>query len=219
MPEKIRITIADDHPVLRRGLRAIIEEDSALQVVSEADDGMMALQQLEQFHPQVLVLDATMPKLDGIETLKQIVEKKLPVEVLFLTFHDGEDLFRAALELGAKGFVLKQSALTEIVTGIRSVAAGQHYWSPALTPYFVGRGLKERALAEANPSIARLTASERRILRMVADGKSSKEIAAELFIHYKTVENHRTQICEKLGLRGGPNSLSRYPSQNKNNFY
>ena len=211
MLEKIRITIADDHPVLRRGLRTIIEEDSALEVVSEADDGAIALQQIEQFHPQVLVLDATMPKLDGIGTLKQIVERKLPVEVLFLTIHDGQDLFRAALDLGAKGFILKQSALTEIVIGVRSVAAGQHYWSPALTPHFVGR-------REANPALGRLTASERRILRMVADGKSSKEIAAELFIHYKTVENHRTQICDKLGLHGGPNSLSRYASQNKNNF-
>ncbi len=162
----------------------------------------------------MVVLDADMPRLDRLATLKQIVERQLPVEVLFLTMHDGEDLFSAAFGLGAKGYILKQSAVTEIVAGIRTVAGGQPYCSAALTKYFLNRNRHTyNPVGVANP-LDRLTPSEHRIFDMVAGGKSSKEIASELAIHYKTVENHRTQICEKLGLQG-PNSLIRYASRNK----
>ena len=209
MDDKIRIVIADDHPVLRRGLAQIIENDPMLKVVAEAGDGNAALAEIEALKPNIVVLDADMPNLDGLGTLREIHKRELPVEVVFLTIHDQEDLFHAAMDLGAKGYILKDSALTEIVKGVRAVAAGQHYWSEALTSHLLQRRTRAQALEQAHPTLNYLTPSERRILRMIADGKSSKEIAAELFIHYRTVENHRNNICEKLDLHG-PNTLIRF---------
>jgi DNA-binding NarL/FixJ family response regulator len=214
MEDKIRIVIADDHPVLRRGLTQVIESDPMLKVVAETGDGDAALAEIEALKPNIAVLDADMPKLDGLGTLREIHKRRLPVEVVFLTIHDQEDLFHAAMDLGAKGYILKDSALAEIVKGLRAVAAGQHYWSEGMTSYLLQRRNRVQALAQAHPTLNDLTPSERRILRMIADGKSSKEIAAELFIHYRTVENHRTNICEKLHLHG-PNTLIRFALEHK----
>jgi DNA-binding NarL/FixJ family response regulator len=212
--DEIRIVIADDHPVLRRGLKQVIESDPKLKVVAEAGDGKAALAQIQALQPHIAVLDADMPNLDGLGAMREIHKRKLPVKVVFLTIHDEEDLFHAVFDLGAKGYILKESALTEIVDGLRVVAAGQHYWSVALTAHLLQRSSRERAFGQAQPGLNDLTPSERRILRMIADGKSSKEIAVELFIHYRTVENHRTSICEKLGLHG-PNKLIRFALQHK----
>jgi DNA-binding NarL/FixJ family response regulator len=214
MEDKIRIVIADDHPVLRRGLTQVIESDPMLKVVAETGDGNAALAEIEALKPDIVVLDADMPKLDGLGTLREIQKRKLPVEVVFLTIHDQEDLFHAAIDLGAKGYILKDTALAEIVKGLRAVAAGQHYWSEPLTSHVLLRRSRVQAFAQAHPTLNDLTPSERRILRLIADGKSSKEIAAELFIHYRTVENHRTSICEKLDLHG-PNTLIRFALQHK----
>jgi DNA-binding NarL/FixJ family response regulator len=214
MRDEIRIVIADDHPVLRRGLVQVIESDPMLKVAAEAGDGNGALAQIDALKPNIAVLDADMPKLDGLGVLREIHKRRLPVEVVFLTIHDEEDLFEAAIDLGAKGYILKESALTEIVDGLRAVAGGQHYCSAALTAYLVQRRNRTQAFARAHPSLNDLTSSQRRILRMIAAGKSSKEIAAELFIHYRTVENHRTSICEKLNLHG-PNTLIRFALQHK----
>jgi DNA-binding NarL/FixJ family response regulator len=214
MDDEVRIVIADDHPVLRRGLVQVIESDPLLKVVAETGDGIAALAQIRALKPRIAVLDADMPKLDGLGVLREIQKRRLPVEVVFLTIHDEEDLFDTAIELGAKGYILKDSALTEIVAGIRAVSAGKHYWSAALASYLVQHRNRAQALAQRHPSLKDLTPSERRILGMIADGKSSKEIAAELFIHYRTVENHRTNICEKLNLHG-PNTLIRFALQHK----
>jgi DNA-binding NarL/FixJ family response regulator len=214
MDDEVRIVIADDHPVLRRGLVQVIESDPLLKVVAEAGDGIAALAQIRALQPRIALLDADMPKLDGLGVLREIQKRRLPVEVVFLTIHDEEDLFDTAIELGAKGYILKDSALTEIVAGIRAVSAGKHYWSAALASYLVQHRNRARGFAQRHPSLKDLTPSERRILGMIADGKSSKEIAAELFIHYRTVENHRTNICEKLNLHGA-NTLIRFALEHK----
>jgi DNA-binding NarL/FixJ family response regulator len=214
MDPKIRIVIADDHPVLRSGLVHIIESDPMLKVVAESGDGNAALAEIEALKPDIAVLDADMPKLDGLGTLREIRRRNLPVEVVFLTIHDQEDLFHAVIDLGAKGYILKDSAVTEIVKGLRAVAAGQRYWSDAMTAHLLVRRNRAQAFARTHPTLNDLTPSERRILRMIADGKSSKDIAAELFIHYRTVENHRTSMCGKLDLHG-PNTLIRFALQHK----
>ena len=214
MDDEIRIVIADDHPVVRRGLVQVIESDPLLKVVAETGDGAEALVQIRALQPRIAVLDADMPKLDGFGVLREIQKRRLPVEVVFLTIHDEEDLFDTAIELGAKGYILKDSALTEIVAGIRTVSAGKHYWSAALASYMVQHRKRAQAFAQRHPSLKDLTPSERRILGMIAHGKSSKEIAAELFIHYRTVENHRTNICEKLNLHGA-NTLIRFALEHK----
>ena len=214
MKNEIRVMIADDHPVVRQGLRQTIESDSTLKVVAEAGDGQAALAQIRELKPAIAVLDVDMPQLDGLGVAREIRKKRLPVEIVFLTIHDEEDLFHAAMDLGSKGYLLKDSALTEIVQALRAVAEGNYYVTPSLTAYLVHRRSRAQTFASEKPKLAALTPTERRILGMVAEGQSSKSIAEELFIHYRTVENHRTNICQKLGLQGH-NALFKFALQHK----
>lgn len=214
MANEIRIVLADDHPIVRRGLRLTIESDPTLQVVAEANDGQEALAQIRTHRPAIAVLDIDMPKLDGLGVAKELQKARLAVEIVFLTLHSEEDLFHAAMDLGAKGYILKESAVTEIVNGIKSVAGGQYFVTPSLTGHLLHRRQRAQRLTEALPGLSSLTPTEHRILQLVAAYKSSKEIAAELFIHYRTVENHRTNICQKLGL-SGPNALLKFALQHK----
>ena len=206
MADEIRIVIADDHPVVRKGLRMAIEEDPALRVVAEAGDGEMAIGIIETLLPAVAVIDIDMPKLDGFGVMREIAKRGLPVEIIFLTMHTGEDLFRAALDMGAKGYILKDSAMLEIVAGVKAVAAGKPYLSSELT----ARLLQPRQSSR----MSLLSSAERRIVKLIAADKSSKEIGEELSVHFRTVENHRTNICRKLGIEGA-NALLRFALQNK----
>ena len=211
MSQVIQVLIADDHPVVRKGLRTILEEDEAVTVVAEAADGEAAVDLIRQLAPQVAVLDVGMPKLDKFGVAREIARRKLKTKVLFLTLHDSDDLFKTALELGVKGYILKDSVMQEIAAGVKTVAAGQHYLSSAIA----ARLLAPRDAGAGGDSIQEhLTPTERKIMRMIADGNSSKEIGSELSIHYRTIENHRTNICRKLGIEGA-NALLRFALQNK----
>ena len=216
MVDVIRILIADDHPVVRRGLCAILNEDAGLQLVGEAGDGEAALSIIRKLYPDIAVLDIDMPKMDGFAVAREMGRLGLATKIIFLTLHNDEDLFRAALELGAQGYILKDSAMEEIGVAVKAVAGGRPYFSSAMT----ARLWQQPGMASAAPgeaSAGALTPTERRILHEIAAGKSSKEIGAELSIHYRTVENHRTNICRKLGLEGA-NALVRFALQNKPNF-
>ena len=202
MGREIEILIADDHPVVRQGLRQTVESDAGLRVVAEAGDGREALAKIKELKPQVAVLDIQMPALDGFGVARAVREEGLPVELIFLTVYRDEDVFNAALDLGVKGYVLKDSAVSDVVACVRAVAAGQHYASPALTSHLVGRGRRAAALAAERPGLASLTPTERQVLRLISDYKTSKEIAAELFVSPRTVETHRNNICQKLDLHG-----------------
>jgi DNA-binding NarL/FixJ family response regulator len=209
----IRIVIADDHPIVRKGLRTAIEEDADLTVVAEAGDGEAALAAIERLRPHVAILDIDMPRLDGFGVAREVTKRRLPVETIFLTMHSEEDLFRAALELGVKGYILKDSAMLEIAAGVRAVAGGRPYLSSALTASL----LRPRTPAGGNEHEewrSRLSPTEIRIVQLIARDKSSKEIGDELSIHYRTVENHRTNICRKLGIEGA-NALLRFALLNK----
>lgn len=201
MNSEITVLIADDHPIFRKGLRQIIETDPSLKIVAEAEDGESALAQMQACCPQVAVLDVDMPGKDGLAVAREVRELRLPVSLIFLTMHKNERFFNAALDTGAKGYVLKDSASAEIVSGIRAVAAGQSYVTPALTDYLLNR---RRAGAQSSQPTGTdaLTEAERRILRLVAEYKTSKEIADELFISVRTVDRHRANIANKLDLRG-----------------
>jgi DNA-binding NarL/FixJ family response regulator len=214
MANEIRIAIADDHPLLRKGLRQVLEADANMKVVVEAGDGEVLLAQIERNRPQIAIVDVDMPKQDGFAVAKEINKRKMPVDVIFLTIHNEEAIFHAAMDLGIKGYILKDGALIEIPEAIRTVAAGQFYVSTPLVAYLLNRRNRSQALLESEPGLKGLTASERRILRLISEDKSSKEIGAELCIHYRTVENHRVNICQKLGLRG-TNSLLRFALQHK----
>jgi DNA-binding NarL/FixJ family response regulator len=218
MSDEIRILIADDHPVVRKGLRMAVEEDAGLTIVAEAADGEAALALIEEFLPQVAVLDVDMPKLDGFGVAREIRKRQLPVETIFLTMHAQEDLLRAAIDLGVKGYILKDSAMLEIVAAVRAVAAGQPYLNSTLAARLLQRQPSPGAIVRKETgTLDSLTPTERRIVQLIAADKSSKEIGAELSIHYRTVENHRTNICRKLGLEGA-NALLRFALQNKDNL-
>lgn len=214
MNTEISIVIADDHPIVRKGLCQIIATDPSLKVIGEADDGESALEQIQRLRPDVAVLDVEMPKRDGFGIVQELQKSSLPVEVIFLTLHNDEEHFYAAMELAVKGYILKESAASEIVTGIKTVAAGQHYVTASLTTYLIERRQHTQCLSNLMSTLSPLTPTERLIVQMIANYKSSKEIAGELFIHYRTVENHRTNICQKLHIHGH-NALLKFALQHK----
>jgi DNA-binding NarL/FixJ family response regulator len=216
MPDEISIVLADDHPVVRKGLRLSIEEDPRLKVVAEAGDGEAALALIKELSPQLALLDIDMPKLSGLGIAKEVTRLGLKTKIIFLSFHKDEEFFRSAIEMGGRGYLLKDSAMEEIVTAVHTVIAGQVYMSSAITLQLL-RGA-DASKPEEEVSLTRdLTTSERRILKLIADGLSSKEIGDKLSIHYRTVENHRTNICRKLGIEGA-NALLRFAVQHKGSF-
>jgi DNA-binding NarL/FixJ family response regulator len=211
---EITIIIADDHPIVRKGLRETIEEDSRLRVVAELNNGREAVAAIEKFNPRITILDVDMPEMNGFEAAREIKSKKLATEIIFLTMHRDEDLFNEAIDLGAKGFVLKDSALADIVECIRAVAADQHYASHALTKFLINRSRRAIRLSENQPSISDLTPTERKILKLIAENLTSREIAERLFISPRTVEKHRANICQKLNLQGS-HSLLKFALRHK----
>jgi DNA-binding NarL/FixJ family response regulator len=212
MAERIGVVVADDHPIVRSGLILNIEHEEDLQVVGQAEDGESALSLIEKLRPQVAVLDIEMPKRDGIAICRAVRERNLDTKIIFLTLHKERDLFHVAMKAGGDAYLIKDSAIGEITTAIRSVLAGRQY---------VSSGILKLLLQKENPQppsekalLQSLSPAELRVLQLIADGRSSKEIGADLSIHYRTVENHRSNISRKLGIVG-PNALPRFALQHK----
>jgi DNA-binding NarL/FixJ family response regulator len=214
----VRVLIADDHPLMRRGLRISVEEDPDLQVVGEASDGEMALALVAELQPHIALLDIEMPKRDGLSVAREIIKRGLKTEIIFLTLHADQDFFRSAMELGSKGYILKDSAVQEVVVGIRAVISGRPYLSSAITANLLQK--QDKPTPRSSEALtSHLTPTERRIMQLIANGKTSKEIGTELSVHYRTVENHRTNICRKLDLDGeGANALLRFALQTKSSL-
>ena len=199
---RIRVVIADDHPIFSRGLRQVLLGDPAFELVAEAQDGEAALQHIEEQRPDVAVLDIDMPKKDGFDVVRALEERKVSSAIVFLTMHKDEELFNGAMNLGVRGYVLKESAFSELVESIKAVAAGRHFVSPALSTYLLNRRKRNQTLFGERPGLTELTAAERRVLQLIAAGKSTSDIASELCLSIRTVENHRAHICSRLNLQG-----------------
>ncbi len=214
MSTKIRILIADDHPLFRQGLRQAIGADPAFQIVQEAADGRAALQSIRELKPQLCVLDINMPVLDGLGVVRQMRRQRLAGEVIFLTMYKEEDLLHAALDLDVKGFMLKENATSDILQCLHSVAAGRRYLSPVLSDLLITRRAAAQELRQEKPALERLTPAERRILKLIAQDRTSKEIAEDLGLSPRTVETHRTNICAKLDVHG-IHSLVKFAYENK----
>jgi DNA-binding NarL/FixJ family response regulator len=209
---QITVLIADDHPIFQRGLQQIIETDKSLKIVASVSDGEDALTNLRNLKPQVAVLDVDMPKQDGFAVLKALKAENIPSSVILLTMYKEERFFNAALDAGVKGYVIKDSAVSEITNAIHAAANGENFISPTLSTLLVKRLNRSENLTKS--PIDSLTSSELRVLKLVAEAKSNQQIADELFISIRTVENHRSNICAKLNLEG-KNALLTYALTNK----
>jgi DNA-binding NarL/FixJ family response regulator len=215
MESEITVLIADDHPVFQRGLREIIESDARLKVVSAVGDGEQAIAELRRLRPPVAVLDVDMPRRDGLDVVKAIQEEDLRCGVVFLTMYKEERFLNAAMDAGVSAYVVKDSAIDEITAAIHSTARGENFVSPALTHLLFKR--IQRVRSPEKSQLDSLTNTERRVLRLVADAKTSQQIADELFISVRTVHHHRSNICAKLYLEG-KNALLTYALTNKSSI-
>lgn len=202
MSDKIKIIVADDHPLMRKGLKTVLETEERFEVIAQASNGIEAFTALQESPADIITLDVEMPEMSGIEVARKIIEEQVEIKIVFLTMYKDEDMFNEAMDIGASGYVLKENAVDDIVDCIKEVSKGSYYISPLISKYLINRQKKMQSLSDSSPSINDLTKTERNILRMVAQNKTSKEIAEELFIASKTVENHRTNISRKLNLSG-----------------
>ena len=202
--KKIRVLLADDHTLMRRGLRLIVEQQPDLVVVGEAEDGRQAVALSASVKPDVAVLDIGMPNLNGIEAAKQLTDGDSGAAVVILSMHADETYILRALKAGARGYLLKDSAESDLVRAIRSVAEGKSFFSPAVSKVMLEDYVKKLQRTGSEDSYDLLTPREREILQLVAEGKSNKEVANLLRLSVYTVETHRANIMEKLKLKSVP---------------
>ena len=201
MQQPIRILLADDHALVRAGLRALLEKMSGVAVVAEAGDGLEALRLIGETSPDLALLDISMPALNGLDVAMRVREKHPATRVIMISFRADDDYVRRALAAGAAGYLLKDSGPAELELAVRAVAGGETWLSPAvasrLVKEFVGR---ERRAVDGPFEV--LTSRQREVLQMIAEGLSSKEIAGRLDVSVKTVETHRNELMDRLGIRG-----------------
>jgi DNA-binding NarL/FixJ family response regulator len=202
MNHNLTLVVADDHPLFRAGLRQALDSIPWLKVVAEAGDGNEALEKIKEFHPDIALLDIRMPKLSGLRVMRELNKAKSLTDIIFLTMYDDEETFDAAMDLGVKGYVLKESAVKDVVNAIETIADGKHYISPTLMNLMVAHRKKAPNREKGQDLVKSLSPTERRILKLIAESKTSKEIANELYISQRTVENHRAHIGTKLQIHG-----------------
>lgn len=214
MNKEIKILIADDHPIIREGLKMVLESKIDSINCSQASDGEEAYNLIKENNFDIATIDVEMPKLNGLDLVKKLRSEKIDTKIVFLTMYREEDMFNIALDLGAIGYVLKDNAVVDIVNCVKEVLSNNYYISPAISHLLINRQKQKNDLKNQNSELELLTKSERNILSFIAEDKTSREIAGELYISIKTVENHRANISKKLGLQGS-HSLVKYAIQNK----
>lgn len=202
MEMPLRILLADDHEIVRRGLRAVLEAESDWQVIDEAPNGLEAVEKAERHKPDVVLMDISMPELNGLEAARRIRRNLPAVEVLFLTMHESEQMIREGMDAGGRGFLLKSDAGHELVPAVKSVSRHKAFFSPKIRAMGFasaeGRALPKTCRIRA--STGGLTARERQVVQLLAEGKSTKDVATVLNITLKTAATHRTNILRKLEL-------------------
>jgi DNA-binding NarL/FixJ family response regulator len=202
MPQQVSILIVDDHPLLRRGVRDAIAENPRYQIVGEASDGEDAMRLVASLKPDIAIVDIDMPRLNGLEMLRALRHLPFPVKAIILTMYKEEDMLNAALDLGAMAYVVKENAVNEVLVALEKVARGETFLSSMMREAGERRSERVHRLLLSKPQIETLTPSERRILKLVGQDFTSKEIANSLSLSVRTVDNHRQNICHKLNLHG-----------------
>ncbi len=200
MAGKIRVLLADDHAVLRSGLRALLNLEPDMEVVGEASNGREAIELVESLKPDVIVMDISMPEMDGLAAAKAIHEKRIPSHIVILTVHAEEDYLFQTLQMGASGYVLKSSADTELMDAIRAAQRGEVFLYPSAVKKVLGEYLKGTRGEGGKGALEALTSREKEVLKLTAEGFTNQEIAEKLVISPKTVDTYRQRIMEKLNL-------------------
>jgi DNA-binding NarL/FixJ family response regulator len=204
---KISVFIADDHTVVRDGLRALLEANPDIVVVGDTGDGQTAINQVQSLHPDIVIMDISMPVLNGISATQQIMDLSPQVQVIILSMlGTPEHIFRA-LQAGARGYLLKESAGREVMEAVLAVYAGEVYLSQPITNTLISDYLQQRGQAQGQSLVDRLSQREREILPLVVEGKTSAEIAQVLFLSPKTVESYRSRMMNKLGVENLPSLI------------
>jgi len=202
VPNVTKLILVEDHPIFREGLLRVISRDARFTVVAEAEDGEAGEKLIREFNPDIAVLDGNLPRLDGLELAQRLHQSKCSTRIVMLTMHKSEELFHKAIEAHVAGYVLKENAAPEILQCLAGVARGETYISPVLSNLMVRRINAVQRLHQEQPLLNELTRMERNILKLLANNKSTKEIASELFISPHTVQTHRKNISRKLQLSG-----------------
>ncbi len=195
----IRIILADDHKIIRDGLRSLLEKQKDMEVVAEAEDGRTAVKQVQKLLPDVVIMDISMHDLNGIEATRQIIAKSPRIKVLALSMHSDKQFIAGILSAGASGYLMKDSTFKELINAIRVVVSNQIYLSPRIAGIVTEDYVNYLTAADSSPHSV-LTAREREILQLLAEGKSTKQIALLLRVSVKTIETHRQRTMDKLGI-------------------
>ncbi len=197
----IRVLIADDHTIMRQGLRLLLEAQPDIRIVGEAGDGAEAVHLTHEAHPTVVIMDITMPVMDGLAATRIIKQEMPEVHVLTLTMHENDEYFFRVLQAGASGYVLKQAAASDLIAAVRAVARGEVFLYPSVAKKLVADYLHRTQTGEVVDVSERLTPREHEVLSLIAQGYSNREIAEQLILSLSTVQTHNSHILEKLGLR------------------
>lgn len=199
----VRILLADDHTVVRKGLRLLLETQPDFQVIAEASNGREAVALAEEHRPDAIVMDVAMPILNGIEAARQICNKLPQAAVVFLSMHSDEAYVLKALKVGARGYLLKDSAEQDLINAVKAVSEGKSFFSPAISKMLVEDYVRQMQELKLEDSYDLLTTRERELLQLLAEGKNNKEVANLLNLSLHTVETHRSNIFQKLNLHSG----------------
>ena len=200
MEPKYRIVIVEDHTILREGLRALLSSNPDFEIVGEAEDGRQAIRWVEKLKPHLVLTDLSMPRMNGMEAIREIRRRAPETKILVLTVHKTDEYILATLQAGADGYLLKDSTHAELLVAVRHVLSGKHYISPGISDKVLDGYLEGRKTLKTRTSWETLTQREREILKLIAEGYKNKEIADDLCISVKTVEKHRANLMEKLNL-------------------
>jgi two-component system response regulator NreC len=200
MMTSITVILAEDHTIVRKGIRALLEAEAEFSVLAEASDGREAVSQVGKFHPDIILMDISMPGLNGLEATRQIKQRYPQTNVLVLSMHDTNEHIFQILQAGASGYLLKHTAPKELVQALRTIALGETYLSPSISKVVIEAYIRTAEAGMKHDHFDKLTNREREVLQLIAEGKSSPQIAAMLHISEKTVRNHRNHLMKKLDL-------------------
>ena len=213
--EKIKkVIIVDDHPLFRKGIKSVLQEDADIEIIGEAGNSDEAMALIEKETVDIVILDLQMPGMSGIELSKMIKSRYKNISIILLTMHKDERIFNNSLEYGLEAYILKENAVEEVLKAVHVVADGNFYLSPSMSEYMIQKSMKQKKLVDENPGIKNLSEKEKEILNLISQNKTTKEIAEALFVSYKTIENHRANICKKLNI-SGCNALLKFIIENK----